>query len=82
MSERRRPSDYIDPDGLPREYDALHDRYKALFREYLDLSDREARLRRDLARYQTGAWVAVRANTEPQEHQATDLGDEHDHESR
>jgi hypothetical protein len=63
MSERRRPSDYIDPDDLPREYDALHDRYKALFREYLDLSDREARLRRDLARYQTGAWVAVRADT-------------------
>lgn len=45
MSERRRPSDYIDPDDLSREYNALHDRYKALFREYLDLSDREARLR-------------------------------------
>nr|DAS23914.1 MAG TPA: hypothetical protein [Bacteriophage sp.] len=73
MSERRRPSDYIDPDDLSREYNALHDRYKALFREYLDLSDREARLRRDLARYQTGAWVAVRANTE--DNQATDQGE-------
>lgn len=80
MTSPRRPRDYINPDNLPREYDALHDRYKALFREYLDLSDREARLRRDLARYQAGAWVAVRANTE--DNQATDLGDRHDHESR
>lgn len=73
MTSPRRPRDYINPDDLPREYDALHDRYKALFREYLDLSDREARLRRDLARYQAGAWVAVRANTE--DNQATDQGE-------
>lgn len=73
MTSPHRPRDYINPDDLPREYDTLHDRYKALFREYLDLSDREARLRRDLARYQAGAWVAVRANTK--DDQATDQGE-------
>jgi hypothetical protein len=72
MTSPHRPRDYINPDDLPREYDALHDRYKALFREYLDLSDREARLRRDLARYQAGAWVAVRAHPEPHSTQGTE----------
>lgn len=83
-SDRRPPSAYIDFRDLPGAYDALQARYDVLFREYLSLSSETAHLKRKLTRYLASDWIVVRAHPEPQhtEHQATDLGDEHDHESR
>jgi len=83
-SDHRPPSAYIPFRDLPQAYDALQARYDVLLREYLTLSSEAAHLKRKLTRYLASDWITVRAHPEPQhtEHQATDLGDRNDHESR